>query len=89
MFDGPVGLGLSELDAGQGGQGLALEESVAGLAGEGEGLPGAAVRLVKVVEVLVGSGQTDEGDDLGVAGLGLAGETQRLLVVAGRLLVPG
>jgi len=89
MLDGPMGLVLLQLEAGEGGQRLAFEEPVAGPAGEGEGLLGAAERLVKVVEALVGGGQPDEGDDLGIAGLRLPGQTQCLLVVVDRLLVLG
>jgi hypothetical protein len=54
MFDGPIGLSLIELDAGKGGHRLTFKEPIADLAGQNEGLPGAAVGLVKMVEVLVG-----------------------------------
>jgi hypothetical protein len=62
---GSIELALIELDAGQGGQRLAFEEPVAAPAGEGTGLPGAAVRQSRVVELLVGGCQAEQGDDPG------------------------
>ena len=54
-FDGPMGLVLSELDAGEGGQRLAFEEPESGLTSEGERLLGdARKRLIVVAEALVG-----------------------------------
>lgn len=65
-----IELALIELEAGQGGQRLAFEEPIAAPAGEGQGLPGAAVRQIRLAEVLVGGCQAEQGDDLRVAALG-------------------
>jgi hypothetical protein len=88
-FDGLIGLVVSELEAGQGGQCLAFEEPIAGLAGQDQGLLGVAVGLVKVVAVLVGGGQPENCDHLGIPALVFLGQPQRLLVVVDRLLVSG
>ena len=69
---GSIELALIKLEAGQGGQRLAFEEPIAApaAAGEGQGLPGAAVRQIRLAEVLVGGCQAEQGDDLRVAALG-------------------
>src|SRR5918992_1388699 len=87
VADGPVGLALIEVDAGERGEGLTFEQAVAGLAGEGASLLGAAECLVGVLEGLVGGGQADERDDLRAPGLGLAGKPQGLLVMIDGLLM--